>query len=329
MKETNILRADQFDRKFLSHLYEVTNKVRAMSKTTAGADCLRSLLRNKKAMLYFSQPSTRTRLSFESACQTLGMPYFEVIDTSTSSELKGETPLDSVRTFSSYADLIIMRTKDETFAEESAAHLGKTGRPVPIINAGSGTKEHPTQALLDIYTLKRSFDKVGGLEDKTIMFCGDLKRGRTVKSLLKLLTHYGGLKVVLCAPEELQLNWGREGEAAEMILPQDMDVRTSSNIEKHLPEVDAVYMTRVQDEYDGSAGETKKSYDGFKLTGENVKSMKPSSIIMHPLPRRDEIAVEIDDDPRAMYWRQVRNGMWTRAALIATVFKKDQDILSY
>jgi len=351
----NILNADQFDRSFLEHLYKVTNKVRTIAKTAVGSDYLKSILSNKRAMLYFSQPSTRTFMSFQNACQVLGMSCSEVRDTTTSSEVKGESKLDSLRTLSSYVDLIIMRTADEDFAEDSASFLQKTRRPIPIINAGSGAKEHPTQALLDMYTLQRSFKNNGGLEGKTVLFCGDLKRGRTVKSLLKLLAHYPSVRAILCAPSAFQLNCfqkereeylnsfvskGRgsaifklpEGytiDEEKLLLSNNLKVSTSDNLEEYLHEADAVYMTRIQDEHDSEEGESQKSYDGFKLTEENVKLMKPNSIIMHPLPRRDEIATAIDEDPRAMYWRQCRNGMWTRVSLIAYLFDKDKEILGY
>jgi len=351
----NILNADQFDIGFLEHLYKVTNKVRTISKTTVGSEYLKKVLGNKRAMLYFDQPSTRTFMSFQNACQVLGMSTSEVRDTSTSSEVKGESKLDSLRTLSSYVDLIIMRTSDENFAEESADFLDKTRRPVPIINAGSGAKEHPTQALLDMYTLQRSFKNNDGLEGKTILFCGDLKRGRTVKSLLKLLAHYKGVKVTLCAPKAFQLNClekereeyldsfvskgkgsalftlpeGYAIDTTSILLSSNLKVSYSDNLEECLPEADAVYMTRIQDEHDTEKGESQKSYDGFKLTKENINLMKPNSIIMHPLPRRDEVAIEIDEDPRAMYWRQCRNGMWTRVALIAYLFDKDKEILGY
>ena len=309
----DVLRADQFDKVFLEHLYRVTNKVRTIAKTTVGSAYLKKLLSNKRAMLYFSQPSTRTYMSFLNACQILGLTNSSIRETSTSSEVKGESKLDSLRTFSSYVDLIIMRTSDVTFAEDSAAFLKKTRRPIPIINAGSGVMEHPTQALLDIYTLQRSFKNNGGLDGKQILFCGDLARGRTVKSLVQLLDYYK-VEIVQCAPPKLQLG---------------NSFRHSEKIEEFLGTADAVYMTRIQDEYDVGEDKTQKSYDGFKLTKDNIKMMKANSIIMHPLPRRDEIATEIDDDPRAMYWRQCRNGMWTRVALIAYLFDKDGDILKY
>jgi len=314
IRHQDILLANQFDREFLDHLYDITNKVRTIAKTNSGSLYLKKLLSDKRVMLYFSQPSTRTFMSFLNACQILGMSHSSIRDTTTSSEIKGESKLDSLRTLSSYVDLIIMRTPDAEFAEESASFLKKTRRPVPIINAGSGSKEHPTQALLDIYTLQRSFKNTGGISGKTILFCGDLSRGRTVKSLIKLLEKYDSVKIIQCAPDELQLARG---------------FKSSNRLEEYLHEADAVYMTRIQDEYDKVKGETQRSYEGFKLTKDNIKLMKPNSIIMHPLPRRDEISSDIDDDPRAMYWRQCRNGMWTRVALIAYLFERDEDILKY
>jgi aspartate carbamoyltransferase catalytic subunit len=167
---------------------------------------LQDLLSEKRAMLYFAQPSTRTFLSFYAACQILGMQAAEVRDAHTSSEVKGESQEDSVRTFSSYFDMIIMRHPQGGFAERIAWMLSRTDRPVPVINAGSGKDQHPTQALLDIYTLQRSLEKRrGGLEGAKIAFVGDLLRGRTVRSLSLLLTHYPGVKQYFVAPEPLQI----------------------------------------------------------------------------------------------------------------------------
>jgi aspartate carbamoyltransferase catalytic subunit len=283
------------------------------------------MLSEKRAMLYFSQPSSRTFLSFYAACQIVGMKPAEVRDTSTSSEVKGESPEDSVRTFSSYFDMIIMRNPVGGFAERIAWLLSNTERPVPVLNAGSGKDQHPTQALLDIYTLTRSFEDRGGIEGKRIAFVGDLARGRTVRSLATLLTLYPGVKQYFVAPPSLQI-----GEDITQALEQaGMEFEITGDFEKVLPEVDAIYMTRIQDEWD--VGEESRSLDTtpFHLTADRMPFLKEDAIIMHPLPRRKEIAVEVDSDPRAMYWRQVRNGMWTRAALMLLVFERDHEIDRY
>ena len=197
--------AQQFDRPTLDRLCELASRIRRIAKTRGGLLFLQDLLSEKRAMLYFAQPSTRTFLSFYAACQILGMHPAEVRDTATSSELKGESPEDSVRTFSSYFDMIIMRHSVGGFAERIAWMLSNTERPVPVVNAGSGKDQHPTQALLEVYTLQRSFEKIGGIEGQKIAFVGDLARGRTVRSLAWLLTQYRGVKQYFVAPEQLQI----------------------------------------------------------------------------------------------------------------------------
>ena len=171
--------AQQFDRANLDRLCKLATEIRTIAKSRSGMLFLQSLLSHKRAMLYFTQPSSRTFLSFISACQILGLHTGEVRDTSTSSEFKGESQEDSIRTFSSYFDLIVMRTQEKGLAEHMAWTLSNSERPVPIVNAGSGKDQHPTQALLDIYTLNRSFERRGGLRNRAVMFVGDLARGRT------------------------------------------------------------------------------------------------------------------------------------------------------
>jgi len=328
MRDENIfhvIMSQQFDRKFLDEICEIATKIRALSKSNKGVKFLQSLLMGKRAMLYFVQPSTRTFLSFMAACQILGMQCSEVRDTTTSSEVKGESQDDTVRTFSSYVDLIVMRHPQAGFAERIAFLLNHIGRPVPVINAGSGKDQHPTQALLDIYTLHRSFENYGGIDGKKIAFVGDLMRGRTVRSLVYLLRNYEGVKLYFIAPDDLQM-----GEDLKMYLEeQKVYFEERDNLEKVIPLVDAVYMTRIQDEYDEADESKMIDYSKYHFKKEYLKILPPNSIIMHPLPRRDEIPVEIDEDKRAMYWRQVRNGMWARVALIATIFCKNKDIDEY
>jgi aspartate carbamoyltransferase catalytic subunit len=315
--------AQQFDRKFLDDLGNLTTHIRLIAKSKAGSDFLQDQLCHKRAMLYFTQPSSRTFLSFASACQILGMPIAEVRDTSTSSEFKGETQEDSIRTFSSYFDLIIMRSHRGGLAEKMAWSLAHSERPVPIINAGSGADQHPTQALLDIYTLQRSFEKRGGIPGKTIVFVGDLLRGRTVRSLSCLLAQYPGVKQIFVAPDSLQIS----SDIQDMLRADGHEFVLTDDMSSVLPEADAVYMTRIQDEWDKEG----ESYDltNFHFTGSHLKLLKPDGIIMHPLPRRKEISTDVDQDPRAKYWRQMRNGMWIRAALIAVTFGCRDDILNY
>ncbi len=317
--------AQQFERPFLDRLCELATRTRRIAKTRGGRLFLQDLLSDKRAMLYFAQPSTRTFLSFYAACQIVGLQPAEVRDTATSSELKGESPEDSVRTFSSYFDVIIMRHPEGGFAERIAWLLSNTERSVPVINAGSGKDQHPTQALLDIYTLQRSFAPRGGIEGKHIVFVGDLARGRTVRSLSWLLLQYPGVRQTFVAPDALQIG----GDVLDSLRRAGVPFACTDDFEAVIPEADAIYMTRIQDEWDKNQESARMDTRRFKFTAAHLARLKPDAILMHPLPRRDEIAVECDADPRAMYWRQVRNGMWTRVALILIIFDRDVEVDRY
>jgi aspartate carbamoyltransferase catalytic subunit len=258
------------------------------------------------------------------------MPYNSVRDTSTSSEAKGESEDDTIRVLSQYFDLIIMRHPAEGFAEHVAEMLNNMPRTIPVINAGSGKDQHPTQALLDIYTLFRCFTERGdtrlerrylrnAFSGKTIAFVGDLKRGRTVRSLTYLLCRYPGVRLLFVSPPELQLG----GDIVDYLNRSELEFAFSDDLREHIGDCDAVYMTRLQDEYD-VAGESKLiDYDKYGLTEDMVKHFKPDLAILHPLPRRREIDQKLDALPQAKYWAQVRNGMWMRAALIASIFNCD------
>lgn len=325
-KPYHALIAQQFDRALLDRICDLATKTRKIAKTKGGMMFLQGLLSEKRVMLYFSQPSSRTFLSFYAACQILGMKPAELRDASTSSEIKGESQEDSVRTFSSYFDMIIMRHPVGGFAERIAWMLSQTDRPVPVVNAGSGKDQHPTQALLDIYTLQRSMEKRrGGIEGARIAFVGDLARGRTVRSLSLLLRHYPGVHQVFVAPDSLQIGSDITAKLAEA----GMSYEVTSEFERVIPEVDAIYMTRIQDEWDKAGESGTVDTSSYHFTAKHLEVLKPSAIIMHPLPRRQEIAPEVDNDPRAKYWRQVRNGMWVRAVLIAMIFDRDGEIDRY
>ena len=319
----HVLKTQQFDRPLLDGLCELTTAIRKFAKHKEGLLFLRSLLAHKRAMLYFTQPSTRTFLSFNNACQILGIQTSEIRDSSTSSEIKGESLLDSLRTFSSYVDVIVMRTKESGLAESAAKLFDRTHRRVPIINAGSGKDQHPTQALLDIYTLERSFQHRGGIDGKTIGMMGDLKRGRTVRSLGYLMKNYQDVKLVFIAPPAFRMEEDIKGHLRECNIPY---VETEE-MQSVLPELDAIYITRIQDEHDIAGESSKVDTSQFKLGVKHLSSMKKDAVIMHPLPRRDEIHPDVDDDPRAKYWRQERNGMWMRVAILTKIFKIDHHIL--
>ena len=316
--------AQQFDRGLLERLCALANRIRFINKSKEGALYLKTVLAHRRAMLYFSQPSSRTFLSHLAACQILGITTGSVRDAATSSEFKGETKEDSIRTFSSYFDMIIMRSPEQGLAEKMAWELSNSDRPVPILNAGSGKDQHPTQALLDIYTLMRSFETKGGVDGRTVVFCGDLLRGRTVRSLSYLLTNFRDVRQVFVAPPELHV----PEDVIETLKGKGVDYALVGDLREAVREADAVYMTRIQDEWDSSKGASAKiDTSRFKFGEEELKILKPDGVILHPLPRRDEIATCCDHDPRAMYWRQMRNGMWIRAALIAATFGHERAIM--
>ena len=317
--------AQQFDRPILERLCALSNRIRFISKSKEGALYLKGILAHKRAMLYFSQPSSRTFLSHLNACQILGLTTSSVRDAATSSEAKGESKTDTIRTFSSYVDMIIMRCPEKGLAEQMAWELSNSERPIPILNAGSGKDQHPTQALLDIYTLMRSFEKKGGIDGRTVVFCGDLMRGRTVRSLSYLLTNFKDVKQIFVAPQELQV----PADVVMILAKKGIDFEVCDSLKDAVRVADAVYMTRIQDEWDSAKGASARiDTSHFKFGAEELKLLKADGCIMHPLPRRDEIDTCCDHDPRAMYWRQMRNGMWIRAALIAATFGYEQTIMN-
>ncbi len=319
----DVLFARQFDRKFLNALCDLATKTRLIAKRKEGSDYLRRLLTHKKAMLYFVQPSTRTYLSFLNACHILGIKTSDIRDTFTSSEIKGESGYDTIRTFSSYVDVIISRHPEKDFNQKAAWLLNSTDRPIPVVNAGSGKDEHPTQALLDIYTLHRSFENQGGIDGKVITMVGDLKRGRTVRSLSVLMKEYKNMKLYFVSPKHLMI----EDDLRSFLKKSKIEFYETDDFASVIPKSDAIYMTRIQDEHDTDKEKTQGSYPEFSFTYEHLPMLGKHAIIMHPLPRRNELDVRVDSDERAMYWRQERNGMWIRAALLAYVFHVEKSII--
>jgi len=319
----DVIYAQQFDRPFLDYLCNLADSIRLLAKTKVGQSKLRHLLPHKRAMLYFVQPSTRTFLSFQNACHILGLSTSEIRGTSTSSEVKGESPEDTIRTFASYVDLIISRHPEAGFAEKTAWVLNQTERPVPVLNGGSGPDQHPTQALLDIYTLEREFRTIGGLDGKKIAMVGDLKRGRTVRSLSYLMKNYNDVELVYVAPEVFRM----KDDIKEFLSKHAIPFKETDNFESIMPEADAIYMTRIQNEYAADPTSEAETFPDFHLKMKHLPMIQTHCAILHPLPRRYEIDVRIDKDPRAAYWRQERCGMWIRAALIAYIFRVDDEIM--
>lgn len=322
----HVLNSSQFDLENLNYIFKLTDCIRKFNSTKAGLLYLQSFLPHKRAMLFFSQPSTRTFLSFQSACHILGMHTSEIRDPSTSSEKKGESIEDSLRTFSSYVDLIIMRTPVAGLCERISSLLDSTPRSIPVINAGSGPDEHPTQALLDLYTLNRGFQEDGGIKNKTICMVGDLKRGRTVRSLAMLLTNYKDIKIIFCSPEQFRI---ANDLKENLTNSQNVEFIESNNFIDSISQADAIYMQRIQDEYDSHDNRTTNvDISKYSLTLDHLKYLKPTCQILHAMPRRNELDPRIDNDPRAQYWSQQRNGMWIRCSLIAVLMRIDQELLN-
>ena len=266
--------------------------------------------KGKKLATLFYEPSTRTRLSFTSAMMELGGNVLGFSDAASSSVSKGETVADTVRVIGCFADIIAMRHSKEG-APLVASHYAN----VPIINAGDGSHAHPTQTLTDLLTIRR---EKGRLNNLTIGFCGDLKFGRTVHSLIKALSRYTGINVILIAPEELRLPSYIRREVCDK---NHVPTREVETMEEVMGELDILYMTRVQKERFLDEEEFERLKDSFILNPERLRTAKKDMIILHPLPRVNEITRAVDNDPRAAYFRQVENGKFVRMALIYTLLK--------
>ena len=260
--------------------------------------------RKKLATLFF-EPSTRTRLSFEAAMLELGGQVIGFSSASSSSASKGESVADTAKVISCYADIIAMR-----HPKEGAPLVAANNASIPVINAGDGGHNHPTQTLADLLTLYR---EKGRLNDLTVGFCGDLKFGRTVHSLIAALARYEGIKIVLISPKELQLP---SYIKKDVLQKYDIPYTQTTNLEGAMPQLDALYMTRVQKERFFNEEDYLRLKDSYILDPEKMKNAREDMIVMHPLPRVNEISVAIDDDPRACYFKQVLNGKYMRMALI-------------
>lgn len=262
--------------------------------------------RGKLLATLFFEPSTRTRLSFEAAMLRLGGKVLGFSDANATSTTKGESLADTIRTVSSYTDVIAMRNP-----KEGAALLASKYSLVPIINAGDGGHHHPTQTLTDLLTIRAS---KGGFEGHTIGFCGDLKFGRTVHSLAKALSRYKDNKFILISPPELGIP---DYMISEVFEKNNIPYTINERLENVIGDLDILYMTRVQKERFFNEQDYIRLKDSYILNNEKLKLAKKNMIILHPLPRVNEISPEIDSDPRALYFKQVQYGMYARMALIA------------
>jgi aspartate carbamoyltransferase catalytic subunit len=306
MRLYHVIEAQQFDRPTLMNIFELTKQMEQVVHLGGIVEFHHRIM----ATLFY-EPSTRTRFSFETAMHRLGG---RVVTTENAAEFssvsKGETLEDTIRILNGYADVIVMRH----YEVGSAKRASRVSR-VPIINAGDGAGQHPTQALLDLYTIQKEIGRVDGLR---IAMVGDLANGRTVRSLAYLLTKFQGIKIHFVAPPLLKM----KDDILAYLRKRGVEYAEENTLETVLPEVDVVYQTRIQKERFGDRLEDYDASRGIYVINKGtLKLMKPNAIIMHPLPRVDEIAMEVDDDPRAAYFRQAQNGLYVRMALLSKVLE--------
>jgi len=283
----------------ITELLDVSNDIEKNPKKYS------EICKGKKLANLFYEPSTRTRLSFEAAMLNLGGSVLGFSSADSSSAAKGESVADTIRVISCYADICAMR-----HPKEGAPKVASEYATIPVINAGDGGHQHPTQTLTDLLTIR---SLKGRLENLTIGLCGDLKFGRTVHSLIKSLSRYKGIRFVLIAPEELRIpDYIRE----EVLRAKDIPFVEVEKMEDVMPELDILYMTRVQRERFFNEEDYVRLKDSYILDMNKLKNAKPDMFILHPLPRVNEISTEIDNDPRAAYFRQAQYGVYVRMALI-------------
>ena len=289
----------------IDELIEVANDI------IAHPDQYSEACRHKILATLFFEPSTRTRLSFESAMLSLGGEVLGFSEAQSSSAAKGESVADTIRTVSCYSDIIAMR-----HPKEGAPYVASKVSEVPVINAGDGGHNHPTQTLTDLLTINR---EKGHFDNLTIGFCGDLKFGRTVHSLISAMARYEGVNVVLISPEELKLP---SYVKKDVLQANNIPYYETTSLEEKMPDLDILYMTRVQRERFFNEEDYLRLKDSYILTLDKLNTAKEDLTILHPLPRVNEISTEVDGDPRAAYFRQVRNGRYIRMALILKLLQE-------
>ncbi|HAY74017.1 MAG TPA: aspartate carbamoyltransferase [Ruminococcaceae bacterium] len=284
---------------------EIDELIARAKDIIANPDKYADACRRKKLATLFFEPSTRTRLSFEAAMYELGGNVLSMADAKSSSAVKGESVADTVKVISCYADIIAMR-----HPKEGAPYVASLNASIPVINAGDGGHNHPTQTLADLLTISR---EKGHFDNLTVGFCGDLKFGRTVHSLIQALSRYNNVKFILISPDELKLPSYVKND---VIKANNLEYVQTTDLEKVMPELDVLYMTRVQKERFFNEEDYLRLKDSYILTPDKLVNAKKDLSILHPLPRVNEISVAVDDDPRACYFKQVLNGKYMRMALI-------------
>lgn len=284
---------------------EIDDLITTAEDIIAHPEAYREKCKYKKLATLFYEPSTRTRLSFEAAMYELGGSVIGFSDASGSSVSKGESVADTARTVSCFADIIAMR-----HPKEGAPFVAAQNVTIPVINAGDGGHNHPTQTLTDLLTIRR---EKGHLDNLTIGCCGDLKFGRTVHSLISAMSRYPGIRFILISPEELRIP---EHVRSEILDKNGINYIETTSLDEAMPQLDILYMTRVQRERFFNEADYIRLKDSYILTPDKLKTAKQDLAILHPLPRVNEISVAVDKDPRACYFKQVRCGKYIRMALI-------------
>jgi aspartate carbamoyltransferase catalytic subunit len=302
--EKNIISVRDLDKQKLELIFDATDKIIDMSQ-----DNRREIARGKTLGYLFFEPSTRTRLSFESAIALLGGTSIGIADATSSSIHKGETLGDTVKVISSYCDVLVLRHSLDGSSRFAAEISNK-----PVINAGSGTEEHPTQTIQDLFTIKKEKKKIDGLK---IGITGDLKYGRTVYSLLYGLRNYD-VDVHLISPESLRIR-----SDSTYDIKNELSYTESSNIDEYIEDLDVLYVTRIQKERFPDEEEYAKVKGSYVIGSDMVKKMKDDAIILHPLPRIDEISADVDNTKHAKYFEQVEYGKYTRAALLGLILNEN------
>jgi carbamoyl-phosphate synthase/aspartate carbamoyltransferase/dihydroorotase/carbamoyl-phosphate synthase/aspartate carbamoyltransferase len=303
MTGQDVISVDQFDREKLSYIFHRAHEMREMVDRVGSCD----LLKGRVLACLFYEPSTRTSASFIAAMERLGggvIPITQGVQFSSVS--KGESLPDTIRTLEQYADVIVLR-----HPEIGAAELAADAATVPVINAGDGTGEHPTQGLLDLFTIREELGRIDGLK---VSMVGDLRNGRTVHSLTRLLMQYD-VSYRFVSPEILRLPMSLMNQ----LIDRKMKVRETHKIDDVIENADVLYVTRVQKERFSDPAQYDAVKDYYRITPETMRRAKPTMALLHPLPRVGEIDPEVDSDPRAAYFRQVQNGMFVRMALLAAV----------
>lgn len=312
LKGKHLIEPGDFSLEELDEIFQLTGQIIKNEENYA------DICRGKILATLFYEPSTRTRLSFEAAILRLGGKVIGFSEPGSTSISKGESLPDTVRTVEAYSDLIVMRHPKEGAAKYASKYSDK-----PLINAGDGGHLHPTQTLTDLYTILESKERIDGL---TIGFCGDLKFGRTVHSLIKALCKHKNIKLILISPSELQIP---DYIKKEILANKTIEYLEVERLEDVIDKLDVLYMTRVQKERFFNEADYVRLKDSYILDLEKLESAKSDLAILHPLPRVNEIKMEVDDDPRAYYFRQLKNGMYVRMALMMKLLGVDNNDAKY